>query len=106
MELSRVQEEILLVLNNSDRALYEGEIIKMINFDRPKQWKKISQASLNRTLSRMVDKQLIEIAYVDLQNYNRKYYGILDEGLLSLMQSKDNRKRLGRVSNEFCAKIS
>ena len=94
MEISRIQEEILLILHHSDRPQYEAEIVARINCDRPSGWRQISQASISSTLGRMVKKDLIEVDFIDKQNYNKKYYKISDEGFWSLMQAKDNRKRL------------
>jgi len=97
MELSNRQEEILEILNQAEDYLYEAQIVEALNCDRPKGWKEVSQPSVNKILSRMAKKELLGVYFIDKQNYNRQYYKILDAGTWSLMQAKDNRKRLAAL---------
>lgn len=96
MEISRVQEEILLVLHNSDRELCGQEILKVLNSDRPKAWRKIKGASLYKILERMIVSQLVEISRIVEKDCNKKYYKILDEGFWSILQAEANRNRLNK----------
>ena len=95
MELSRLQEEILTCLCWSDRDLCEAEILEKLNCDRSKEWKQVSQPLLNKTLSRSLQLELVEVSGIDTQSYNRKYYAILDLGIHCLGLASSNRKRLG-----------
>lgn len=94
MELSRIQEEVLLAIASSKREMCEAEILVLLNQSRPNSWKKISQPSLNKTISRMEDKGLLLKARIEPDNYNRKFYQISETGTRSLSEAEENRNRL------------
>lgn len=94
MELTRLQEEILICLTYFGE-LCESEILEKLNDERAKDWKQISQPLLNKTLSRCLELELIQQSRIDKENYNKKYYKPTDTGFWSVLQAADNRKRLG-----------
>ena len=91
MELSRIQEEVLLAIAQGGE-IYETEILEMLNRDRPTGWREVSQPSLNKTLIRMIDKEMIEVDCGRVKE-SRRYYRLKPLGKKSLIEAKANRDK-------------
>lgn len=92
VELSRVQEEILLAIASQEKEIFEAEILELLNSDRPTSWRKISQQSLSKVLSRMVEKGLVEVQIKQVKE-SRRYYRVESLGKNSLTEAEANRRK-------------
>lgn len=90
MSLSRLREEILIVLTHSDRGLWTDQIEKILNQGRT--WKEVTKETVRDACNQMVLKGLLTKKAEG--HYKKVWYSPTKLGQQTIEEMEGNRQRL------------